>query len=128
MTHPADKAYNEWSKATPMATLMAAAEDANLMPMCFRAGWDAAVKAMRPKTTPSVGEVAEYMKTLPGTSRDVLLTAQDFVDYYESCGWKIGSKPMKSWTAAARRWVRNQSDYARPGQQQRTFKEIPACN
>jgi len=120
MTHPADKAYlalggNTWT-AEPMEY--------------FRAGWDAAVKAMRPKTIPSVEDVARYMTELPGV-RDgatASLTAQDFVDYYESCGWKIGSKPMKSWTAAARRWVRNQSDFARPGQQQRTFKEIPACN
>ena len=29
---------------------------------------------------------------------------QRFLDYYESIGWKIGNKPMKSWQAAIRTW------------------------
>jgi hypothetical protein len=33
--------------------------------------------------------------------------AQDFHDYYESNGWKVGGRaPMKNWQAAARRWQR----------------------
>ncbi len=29
-----------------------------------------------------------------------------FIDYYQSVGWKIGSKPMKDWQAAIRTWER----------------------
>ncbi len=34
--------------------------------------------------------------------------ANDFYDYYESNGWRVGRNPMKDWKAAARRWKRNQ--------------------
>lgn len=37
----------------------------------------------------------------------VLDIANDFYDYYESNGWKVGKNPMKSWTSAASRWMRN---------------------
>ena len=30
----------------------------------------------------------------------------DFMDYYESNGWKVGRSPMRNWQAAYRRWVR----------------------
>jgi len=33
--------------------------------------------------------------------------AQEFMDYYDSNGWKVGRNPMKDWKATARRWVRN---------------------
>lgn len=29
---------------------------------------------------------------------------QRFYDYYESVGWKVGKKPMKSWQACVRTW------------------------
>ena len=32
----------------------------------------------------------------------------DFVDYYEGNGWKIGRNPMKDWKATFRRWCRSQ--------------------
>ena len=28
----------------------------------------------------------------------------DFIDYYESNGWKVGRNPMRDWKATARRW------------------------
>jgi hypothetical protein len=33
--------------------------------------------------------------------------ANDFWDYYESNGWKVGRNPMKDWQSAARRWKRS---------------------
>ena len=33
--------------------------------------------------------------------------AQEFMDYYDSNGWKVGRNPMKDWKASARKWVRN---------------------
>jgi len=47
-----------------------------------------------------------------------------FFNYYESCGWRVGNKPMKNWRAAVNTWKSNldkykphnkQSGYKRPG-------------
>lgn len=50
---------------------------------------------------PSTAEVAAYMAT-QGTPID----ARRFVDYYNSVGWCIGTRPMADWKAAARMWAR----------------------
>ena len=52
---------------------------------------------------PSLEDTTEFMSTVGGDAN----MAQDFQDYYESKGWKVGREPMKDWKAAARRWVRN---------------------
>lgn len=31
-------------------------------------------------------------------------TAETFIDFYESKGWKVGNQPMKNWKAAMRNW------------------------
>jgi len=31
---------------------------------------------------------------------------QEFIDFYESNGWKVGPNKMKDWRAAARNWCR----------------------
>lgn len=49
---------------------------------------------------PSVYDVEAYCQEAGLTA----MTAQDFCDYYESCGWKVGRNPMKDWRAAARSW------------------------
>lgn len=48
---------------------------------------------------PSVQEVQEYCN-----QRKNGLNAQQFVDYYEARGWKIGNNSMKDWKAAVRTW------------------------
>lgn len=50
-------------------------------------------------TAPEPAEVEEYAKTL-----DFKLDGSEFCDYYESVGWMVGRKPMKSWKAAVRTW------------------------
>jgi hypothetical protein len=35
------------------------------------------------------------------------INPQQFVDHYESNGWKVGKNPMKSWQAAVRTWKHN---------------------
>ena len=50
---------------------------------------------------PSTAEVADYMAA-QGTPID----ARRFVDYYNSVGWCIGTRPMADWKAAARMWAR----------------------
>lgn len=48
---------------------------------------------------PTVEEVTEYC-----TERGNKVNAQNFVDFYESKGWKVGNSPMKDWKAAVRTW------------------------
>ena len=40
----------------------------------------------------------------------------DFIDYYEGNGWKIGRNPMKDWKATFRRWCRSQFRVAKTDQ------------
>lgn len=50
-------------------------------------------------TPPTVGEVARYCM-----ERGNGVDAEQFVDFYSSKGWKVGSQPMKDWKAAVRTW------------------------
>lgn len=52
---------------------------------------------------PSVEEVKAYMDE-QGTPID----AVHFTDYYDSVGWRIGTRPMADWKAAARMWERTE--------------------
>jgi hypothetical protein len=65
---------------------------------------------------PTAPEVAEYGMTLTPPFTD----ASNFVDFYESKGWKVGKEPMKDWKAAVRTWNRKNAASASP-QKQRTF-------
>ena len=51
---------------------------------------------------PTVEEVKDYCK-----ERNNSVDAQQFFDYYESKGWKVGKSPMKDWKSAVRTWERN---------------------
>lgn len=48
---------------------------------------------------PSVDEVRAYC-----TERGNSVDPQQFVDFYESKGWKVGNQSMKDWKAAVRTW------------------------
>lgn len=37
--------------------------------------------------------------------------AEDFWNYYEANGWKVGRNSMKSWAAAASQWIKRQQQY-----------------
>lgn len=53
---------------------------------------------------PSASDVNEYGSTLnPPFTR-----GSDFIDHYESNGWKVGKTAMKDWRAAVRTWQRRQ--------------------
>ncbi len=49
---------------------------------------------------PTIKEVVDFIGEKSGN---------EFWDYYESNGWRVGRNPMKDWKAAARRWKRNQA-------------------
>ena len=51
---------------------------------------------------PKVDEIEAYCK-----ERNNSVDAQQFFDYYESKGWKVGKSPMKDWKSAVRTWERN---------------------
>lgn len=50
---------------------------------------------------PTTEEVAAYSKEIKAG-----IDAQQFCDFYESKGWKIGNTPMKDWKATVRTWKR----------------------
>lgn len=64
---------------------------------------------------PNVEEIESYCK-----ERNNSVDAQQFFDYYESKGWKVGKTPMKDWKAAVRTWEKN--DY---GHHNKTVTEQP---
>ena len=65
---------------------------------------------------PNVEEIESYCK-----ERNNSVDAQQFFDYYESKGWKVGKSPMKDWKAAVRTWEKN--DY---GYHNKTVTEEPS--
>ena len=52
---------------------------------------------------PSEDDVRSYCREKGYTNVD----AADFVDYYESNGWKVGRVPMKDWRRTVNRWHRS---------------------
>lgn len=79
----------------------------------------AAASTPKKFTPPSVEEAKAYFTEKGGTE----LEAEDFVDYFESNGWKVGKTPMKDWKAAARRWMRKSREWG--GGYQQTKIEVP---
>ena len=59
-------------------------------------------QARRKLTRPSLEQVKEYCK-----ERDNEVDSQQFLNHYESNGWKIGKVPMADWKAAVRTWEKN---------------------
>ena len=59
---------------------------------------------------PTSEEVDTYIK-----DNNLNVNVQNFIDYYESNGWKVGHNSMKDWKATLRRWSRtNKVDDKRP--------------
>lgn len=53
---------------------------------------------------PSLQEVSDYI-----SEKGYTVDARQFVDFYESKGWMVGSSKMKDWRAAVRTWTRRQN-------------------
>ena len=56
---------------------------------------------------PSISDIKQYCM-----ERNNNIDANQFYDYYESNGWKVGKNSMKDWKAAVRTWER--SEYRKP--------------
>ena len=68
--------------------------------MSESAGTPAQRKRFQP---PSVSEVADYCRERRNT-----INAEQFVDFYEARGWKLGRQTMRDWKAAVRTWERRE--------------------
>lgn len=74
-------------------------------------GRDNAPAKTQPRfTKPTIEEVE-----LLGTG----INAQEFWDFYEANGWKVGQNAMKDWRAAARNWKRRQGQFANGSHQRK---------
>lgn len=51
---------------------------------------------------PTLEEVKEYC-----LERNNNISAEQFIDYYDANGWKVGKNSMKDWKASIRTWERN---------------------
>lgn len=58
-------------------------------------------------TKPTIDEIQDYC-----IERNNKVNAEQFYDYYESNGWKVGKNSMKDWKAAVRTWEKN--NYNKP--------------
>ena len=56
---------------------------------------------------PTLSEIEQYC-----IERNNNVNAEQFFDYYESNGWKVGNNSMKDWKAAVRTWERR--EYRKP--------------
>lgn len=54
---------------------------------------------------PTLDEVQEYC-----LERKNNISAEKFIDHYESNGWKVGRVPMQDWKATIRTWEKNQQE------------------
>ena len=54
---------------------------------------------------PTLDEVQQYC-----SERKNNISAEKFIDYYESNGWKVGRNSMKDWKATIRNWEKNQQE------------------
>ncbi len=69
---------------------------------------------------PSPDQVTAYSASI-----GIRLEGQEFIDHYESNGWKVGKTSMKDWQAAVRTWGRDpRRKMARPGATTRNYDRI----
>ena len=67
---------------------------------------------------PSIEELIDYC------NQNVLnVDPNQFIDHYESVGWKVGKNPMKDWQATARNWHRNSKNNNNQVSYQKMSKE-----
>ena len=65
---------------------------------------------------PSISDIKQYCM-----ERNNNVNAEQFYDYYESNGWKVGKNSMKDWKACVRTWERN--GYDKPTQKKNSKQD-----
>ena len=71
---------------------------------------------------PTLQEITEVMavkirEKYGSNVQDSLISdqAENFLNYYESNGWKVGKNPMKNWHCAVANWIKNIKTYSTAG-------------
>jgi hypothetical protein len=71
---------------------------------------------------PTLQEVTEVMavkirEKYGSNVQDALINdqAENFLNYYESNGWRVGKNPMKNWHCAVANWIKNIKTYSTAG-------------
>lgn len=54
---------------------------------------------------PTIEEINKYC-----LDRNNNINAEQFFDFYESKGWKVGNQPMKDWKASVRTWEKKERE------------------
>ena len=61
---------------------------------------------------PDLQEVTNYFYLKLNNVKLSQHEAEGFYNYYMSCGWMVGKKPMKAWKFAVLNWIRNIKVYS----------------
>jgi len=69
-------------------------------------------KFVKPEIDEIFVEMSKYAfsKSIDVNERALFSQSEQFFNYYESNGWKVAGKPMKSWIAASRNWLLRYSE------------------
>lgn len=76
-------------------------------------------KKSRRFTPPSLQEVREYC-----SQRGNKVDPEQFLDFYESKGWKVGAAAMKDWKAAVRTWEKRDTARKHEQNQKNRFNQF----
>lgn len=67
----------------------------------------------KPFEPPKEMEVLEVMRLRCDHSVDANFESKQFINFYESKGWKVGDQPMQNWRASAQKWIDEQMQEAK---------------
>lgn len=76
-------------------------------------------KKSRRFTPPSLQEVRDYC-----SQRGNKVDPEQFIDFYESKGWKVGAAAMKDWKAAVRTWEKRDTVRKHEQNQKNRFNQF----
>lgn len=95
-----NKAYTERIQdVSTLDTQYSIGKDSIVKESIEEKGEQVATLSVKRFVKPTLEEVKEYC-----LSRKNNIDAQQFIDFYESKGWKVGNQPMKDWKACVRTW------------------------
>lgn len=84
----------------------------------------AEIKKFMPKVQkfkkPTLDEVKGYCQ-----ERGSIVDAQQFLDFYESKGWKVGGAQMRDWKAAVRTWESRRTAAPKQAAGQSPYRQLP---
>ena len=66
---------------------------------------------------PTIEDVKQYC-----LERNNNINAEQFIDYYEANGWKVGKNPMKDWKATIRTWERRYKEVNNAKNDRKSYK------